>query len=355
MAVEPLLGTRAQVAFISTIAVQALIVIAMVGTTFGIVHAQLGDNFDQGGYKTLPCYLAMFILAEIFELSMGYDALRSRNIIQLMGIIIFHGALIVFSALQVHETKVALVPCDTTLIPACNGSPSYLWNKVEPFLIVAPCVISGSWLVLMFYIRQLYGEFGWVIFHVVGANPKLKSMYQYYQILICLLKFDFFCFVGVTMQLLIVVLAASSAEFGVTIAAIPVVLLLLAGCKYAVQREIKWLMTCSLMLMVAAMSYFRKFIYKLVRFYEPSSEGQYVTTRATLTVFTIVAFLLLFASFLVGIKCFYDFGKGLLDSKTHGINNPQYLSSPKTPGAMAERQSSYFTGGAPLHPQISIE
>lgn len=25
-------------------------------------------------------------------------------------------------------------------------------------------------------------------------------MYQYYQIFICLLKFDFFCFVGVTMQ-----------------------------------------------------------------------------------------------------------------------------------------------------------
>lgn len=26
------------------------------------------------------------------------------------------------------------------------------------------------------------------------------AMYQYYQIMICLLKFDFFCFTGVTMQ-----------------------------------------------------------------------------------------------------------------------------------------------------------
>jgi hypothetical protein len=25
-------------------------------------------------------------------------------------------------------------------------------------------------------------------------------MYQYYQVMICLLKFDFFCFVGLTMQ-----------------------------------------------------------------------------------------------------------------------------------------------------------
>src|SRR5882762_4694765 len=59
----------------------------------------------------------------------------------------------------------------------------------------------------------------WAIFHVVGANPKMKSlsisscineltsrsccllaMYQFYQVMICLLKFDFFSFTGVTMQ-----------------------------------------------------------------------------------------------------------------------------------------------------------
>lgn len=83
-------------------------------------------------------------------------------------------------------------------------------------------------------------------------------MYQWYQIMLCLLKFDFFFFVGVTMQvcflrplffvamvskmaqLLIIVLAKNTAEFGVTIAAIPVVLVLLALCGVAVQREIKW-------------------------------------------------------------------------------------------------------------------
>ena len=65
-------------------------------------------------------------------------------------------------------------------------------------------------------------------------------MYQYYQVMICLLKFDFFAFVGVTMQLLIVVLATSTAEFGLTIAAIPIVLVLLSGAGLAVQREVKW-------------------------------------------------------------------------------------------------------------------
>ncbi|OAX44633.1 hypothetical protein K503DRAFT_788638 [Rhizopogon vinicolor AM-OR11-026] len=331
MAVEPLFGTRAQRAFIIT---KAIVVITMVGLTFG---------------TTLPCYLALFILAEIFEFVMAFDALRSRNIIQLMGIFLFHGALIVFSALQVHETKVAIYGC-----PTCVSDYVQLWLYVQHFLIVAPCVIAASWFFLMFWFRELYSEFGWVIFHVVGANPKLKSMYQYYQIFICLLKFDFFCFVGVTMQLLIVVLNSSSAEFGVTIAAIPVVLFLLAGCAYAVRNEIKWLMALSLALMVAAMTY----LYKLVRFYEPSSEAQYVSTRATLTVFTVVAFLLLLTTFAIGIKCFLDFDKGLYESKTHGQSytpvRMQVIDVFKM-GGMAEHQSSYFTGGAPLQPQISIE
>lgn len=88
-----------------------------------------------------------------------------------------------------------------------------------------------------------------------------KAMYQYYQVMVCLLKFDFFAFVGVTMQvgvkwewpskclmrttqLLIVVLSDNTAEFGLTIAAIPVTLILLIMAGAAVQREIKWSVAC---------------------------------------------------------------------------------------------------------------
>jgi len=137
----------------------------------------------------------------------------------------------------------------------CDG-PGTLWNKIQPFLITAPCIIAASWFFMLFWVKALYAEFGWAIFHVVGANPKMKEMYQWYQIMICLLKFDFFFFSGVTMQLLIVVLQRNSAEFGVTIAAIPIVLILLILCGLAVQREVKAVMNVSLVMMLAALSYF---------------------------------------------------------------------------------------------------
>ncbi|TFK42600.1 hypothetical protein BDQ12DRAFT_283780 [Crucibulum laeve] len=163
MAVEPFLSTRPQRAFIITVTIQAIVVLVMVGITFRLVDLQV--SLSSTRYKTLPCYLALFALAELFELFMAFDALRMRNIIQLMGILIFHVALMVFAALQVHQTKTALVTqegCDRSVSYVNCDGPGTLWRRIEPFLIVAPCVIAGSWLMLLFWIKQLYAEFGCV-------------------------------------------------------------------------------------------------------------------------------------------------------------------------------------------------
>lgn len=101
-----------------------------------------------------------------------------------------------------------------------------------------------------------------------------------------------------------------------------------------------------------------------------------------LTTFTaIVAFLLLFTTFAIGLRCFADFDKGLRKSKQHGQSyrpvatsikedlfgdffiTPEVTGTKKyshTPlpspgeGNMSERQSSYL-GGGQLEPRISIE
>jgi len=275
------------------------------------------------------------LICRIFKFAIALDALKLRNVIQLVGLLAFHASLIVFAALQVHEARTALVTLSGSNCPQYIGcdTPGSLWRKVEPFLIVVPCIISAAWLVLIFLVRELYSEFGWAVFHVIGANPRTKTMYQWYQIVICLLKFDFFCFTALTMQLLIIVLPRDSAEFGLTIAAIPIVLLLLVLCGIAVKQEIKWIMSISLVLMLAAEAYF---IYKLIRYYQPGSRDEYISTRATLTVITIAAFVLLFATFAAGMRCFADFDKGLIAAKTHDLSGyrsyfSSYITDTKTP------------------------
>ncbi|KAI0006018.1 hypothetical protein BJV74DRAFT_801610 [Russula compacta] len=348
MAVEPFLGTRAQRFFIATICIQAIAVLAIISIVFHLVaeHVDLTVSY----YKTIPCYLALFVLAEIFELLMAFDALRLRNVIQLAGILVFHAALIVFAAIQIHETRVALVRrsnCDATVSYVTCGGSGTLYKSVEHLLFAVPGIIAAAWIIMIFFVRALYYEFGWAVFRIVGANPVMKTMYQFYEVLICLLKFDFFAFTGVTVQLLILVLSKNSAEFGLTIAAIPVVLVLLIGCSIAVQREIRSLMAFSLFLMLASETYF---VYKLVRFYKPSSEAQYETTRATLTVFTIMSILLLLTTFGIGLRCYSDFGKGLYESK----NSDSLLQTRRKSASKGSGEKSDSLG-YPLQPRLSIE
>ncbi|KAG8984094.1 hypothetical protein FRB90_005573, partial [Tulasnella sp. 427] len=350
--------------FMATVAIQAVAVLTMVALSFGIVDSYV--ELSEGAYRTIPCYFALFALGELFEIVIALDALRLRNIIQLIGVCMFHAGMIVFSALQIPQTKTALVTrpgsdCSTNYVN-CSG-PGSLFNRVEPFLIVSPVLLAVSLLVLVWFTWQLYHEFGWVVFHIVGANPRMKVMYQYYQVLICLLKFDYFFFTALTMQLLILVLSRTGAEFPLTIIAIPVVLVLLSFCAIAVQREIKWLMTISLVLMLGAQAYF---LYKFSRLFTPESREAYSSTRPSLAVFTIVSFLMLFATFAVGLRCFADFDKDLRPAKTRAgklaPEQPRPVSNysiqeaplPGRPAGMSQRQSSYSTG-VPLQPRMSIE
>jgi hypothetical protein len=73
----------------------------------------------------------------------------------------------------------------------------------------------------------------------------------------------------------------------------------------------------------------------------------------------IVAFLILFATFAVGLRCFADFDKGLIAAKTASLHpqRPSGFSKPNTPSmnmSGVDRQS-YFSGGQPLAPRMSIE
>ncbi|KAG8953060.1 hypothetical protein FRC04_003007 [Tulasnella sp. 424] len=356
MAIEPFLGTAAQKGFIATVLIQAIAVLAMVAISFGIVDEYV--ELSQGSYRTIPCYFALFALGELFEIAVALDALRLRNIIQLIGVCLFHAGMIIFSALQVGQTRTALVRH-----PGADCATDYAAKLLRFRIPLQPCRTILNRIALP--VGNIAA--GPVMVHM-AALPRVRLgrvpplMYQYYQVLICLLKFDYFFFTGLTMQLLILVLTRDGAEFPLTIIAIPVVLILLTFCAVAVQREIKWLMTISLVLMLGAQAYF---LYKFSRLFTPGSSEAYESTRASLAVFTIISFLMLFATFAVGLRCFADFDKDLRPAKTregklapeqrpvstYSINEAPF---PGKPIDMTQRTSSYSVG-VPLAPRMSIE
>lgn len=192
--------------------------------------------------------------------------------------------MIVFAAIEVHELKAALIV-----------NPG-LYSTVKPLVITAPCVIAASLFSLVWWVYKLYYEFGCVhntscviISELtcalqLGGVPRRgceplheeyvlgRAIRQMHNLIsyrfsdvpllpdpavlveIRLLRVyvghdDGMCSslslshlvpLADSIQLLIIVLNTDSAEFGLTIAAIPVVVVLLILCSIAVQREVKW-------------------------------------------------------------------------------------------------------------------
>ena len=69
----------------------------------------------------------------------------------------------VFATIQVEEAHTALVPPldGSGLCTEFTGCDGTLWRRVQPFLIATPCIIAASWIVMLFFVRKLFEEFGY--------------------------------------------------------------------------------------------------------------------------------------------------------------------------------------------------
>ena len=115
------------------------------------------------------------------------------------------------------------------------------------------------------------------------------------QIFIALLKFDFFFFVGFTVQFIVIVASTTGFatspsdtvggkdyEFYVTIAVLPITILFLLLAAWCTRREKRISMWCVVGIFLAALAYF---IFKLVRMWQPAYEQNYKPARRSLTTF----------------------------------------------------------------------
>jgi len=125
---------------------------------------------------------------------------------------------------------------------------------------IIPCVIAAAELAYIGLGWKIYTEFGWQVYKFLGANRQIKKMYAQFQVFECLVKFDVFFWVAFCVQLIWLVLQRQDWEYYLTVAALPLSIIVLVEGNLAARHENKWMMYTFISGCFGALVYF---VYKV--------------------------------------------------------------------------------------------
>jgi len=296
-------------AFLISSLVQLAVALSLEAYVFGKFQGSLRrpkeGEVEHNETRTIPTYLAVFMFGFIYQIVLVYDALRLKNTIQVIGLVLYNIGILIYAAIQFDQISDA--------VPVLDGKQAivdHFWLKVKPMLIALPIVMAVTTIVFAFLAWKLYDEFAWTIYKHISADLRLKRRYLTYQVYIALLKFDFFFFLAFTVQFLVVVDNTTHIELGLTAAALIITFVLLFLAAFWVRRESIAGMIVVIILYFIALGYF---LFKLVRMYAADAARleDYRPARKSLTSFAVLTILLLLVTIVVACICTHNFNKGL--------------------------------------------
>lgn len=287
-----------------TAVIQSALILGLESYVFANFQLHLASFAESASTaKTIPTFLSLYIFGLLYELVLVYDALRMKNTIQVIGICLCNIGLLIYGAVQIEQIQDSV-----QVLQIQQALDDNLWQQTRASLIAIPCLLGFSSIVMIFLAWKLYDEFAWTIYKHISADLRMKRRFLTYQIYIALLKFDFFFFLGFTVQFVIIVTGQTDVEFSLTLAAIPVTILILFFAAYFTRRENTPGMCGVIVLYVGGLAYF---LFKLVRMYQPSKFKEYLPARRSLTFFAVITILLIIATIANAIVCTANFNKGL--------------------------------------------
>lgn len=248
-----------------------------------------GQNAFLLNSQALSVYHGIFIVAQLFQFALLYDAVVNSSMMQLLATLAFNVLSWIYTIMQYLQAVglANLLQRDRLTIP-----PGLVVHPTTALEIILIVVMAGFCLGWLFVTKRLHSLFGWRIFRELGADVGLKSQLFMYHFYIMLLKIDVFFFLGFSFQFLILVSARQGDTLQLwshALIATPLSIALLVISYYGVKRENKYMMYCTFAGLFALVIYLAtkvRLLTQLVDMYGANfNTDKYAGSRNSLSLF----------------------------------------------------------------------
>ncbi|RIB13270.1 hypothetical protein C2G38_1975237, partial [Gigaspora rosea] len=285
------------------------------------------NPIGEGTSEANLIYHAIFVISLFFQVLLVIDALRHRNSVQIVALVIFNLLSLAYAGIQVfqHQILEAIVTLNATYAPTnpifsqddMDAPKDYYEMKMMPLehtIIGLICVFS-AYLAFMSY--MLTKEFGWKNYKIYTANPQVRNALLNLTILQTLIKMDVFFIGSYALQLI------PSQKIGYYSSIIEIVLVFFFGtfmllmAWFSVSMEMKYLLLSVITLYSVSLIYWA---FRLITINLPTQSGfdPYEFTRRFLTFFLAVTFVLVLITVHYSIVCFRNMMRGIYIFAVYG-------------------------------------
>lgn len=295
--------------FLVVAILSAFFVTALEAFLFGLINVHRDSFSDDKRYLEMSIFLALFIFAGIYQIVVVVVALWSENITLLAVLCLFYASMLMYTGIQYKEISSRI-----HLHLSAPWEAATMVANIAAICVLATTLVVQSGLVY-FVLRK---HLRWCNFKKTGASVEIKRLYSYFQLHRCLLVFDFFFFVGFTVQFLVIMVSDKhSVEFVLTCCMLPLTIVVLVASDFAATRELVLLSATTVLFFVAGSVYV---LFKMVRLFTKYTSaynvaltpGNYFPGRTSLICFGCVTLVFLMGTIVMEGVAMYGYNRGLL-------------------------------------------
>lgn len=296
--------------FMAISIVSALVLLAFEIYIYAVINRHKEKLGSNARYTELSIYLALFIFASVFQILLSYIGVRSKNLLLLTMLCVFYCGMLIYTGIQYQEIS-------EFVNVVLHGA----WKRATKGVNITAIAVIGITLVAQTYMifGVLRKHVQWIRYKKIGADPKIRQLYLVYQIHRSLLMLNFFFFLGFTVQFIVIMVRdKSSVEFILTVIVLPITILLLIFCDFAITRELVWAALVAIVILACGCAYV---LFKTIRLFTKYTSayhfgfkpGSYFPGRKSLVTFGVLTLVLLFATIGLELYLICNFHSGLKD------------------------------------------